>query len=384
MRFEFAIAQRIIFGEGTIQELAPAAASLGRRALMVVGRSRERAAGQLGALEKAGLSAGVLMVAGEPSVELVLEGVAVARSRECDMVVAIGGGSAMDTGKAVAALVPNPGDIHDYLEVVGKGQPFLKPSLPVVAVPTTAGTGSETTRNAVLTVGEEHVKASLRGPSMLPRLAIVDPSLTYDLPQDVTAASGLDALTQLIEPFVSIAANPITDAICRDGIRIVACSLRRAYDDGSDHEARAGMAVAALLSGMALANAKLGAVHGFAAPIGGMFPAPHAAVCARLLAPAVRVNLAALRERAPASERLGRFDELGTLLAGNPMAKADDAVSWLADLCEYLDVPPLRTYGLTSRNFPTLVRRAATSSSMRGNPVTLTDEEMAQILAEAL
>ncbi|HET6845585.1 MAG TPA: iron-containing alcohol dehydrogenase, partial [Anaerolineales bacterium] len=283
MRFEFATSQRIVFGEGAVVELPAAVAALGRHALFVTGRSPDRTLKSRAALAEAGILTDLLETSGEPTVATVQAGLELARAQGCDVVVAIGGGSTLDAGKAVAGLSPNDGDIYDYLEVVGKGLPLARPGLPFVAVPTTAGTGSEVTRNAVLSVPEQCVKVSVRHASMLARVAIVDPELTYDLPRVVTASSGLDALVQLIEPFVCVAPNPMVDAVCREGIRRIARSLRRAWLDGSDAAARADMSLAALFSGMALANAKLGAVHGFAGPIGGRFNAPHGAVCAGLL-----------------------------------------------------------------------------------------------------
>jgi len=384
MRFEYATASRIIFGAGAVKELAPAASSLGKQALFVVGRSVERAAAAIRTLHDAGIQTEQFHVPGEPTIELVLEGVGTARSRQCDMVIALGGGSVLDAGKAIAALLANPGEIQDYLEVVGKGRTLPGPSLPFVAIPTTAGTGSEATRNAVISVTEKRVKVSLRGPSLLPRLAIVDPAMTYDLPSDVTAASGLDALVQLIEPFVSNAANPMTDALCRDGIRRIARSIRRVYQNGHDVEARADMALAALFSGMALANAKLGAVHGFAGPIGGLFQAPHGAICARLLTPVVRANLVALHQREPQSTTLARFDELGRLLTDSENANGEDEVAWLQDLCADLKIEPLRMYGMTEADFPELIAQARRSSSMKGNPLVLTEDELTGILEEAL
>ena len=225
----------------------------------------------------------------------------------------MGGGSAIDAGKALAAMLTNPGEPLDYLEVVGRGQPLRQPSAPFIAVPTTAGTGSEVTRNAVLAAPERGVKASLRSPYLLPRLAVVDPELTLDLPPALTASTGLDALTQLIEPYVSVRANPMTDLYAVEGLRRAAEALPRAWANGDDREARRGMCWASLLGGLSLANAGLGAVHGFAAPVGGMFPAPHGAVCAALLAPAMEINVEALRRRAPESRALGRYDEVARL-----------------------------------------------------------------------
>ena len=330
MRFDFATAARILFGERAVREVGPAARAMGTRVLVVTGRTRERADAVARELE-----APVFQVAGEPTVELVRDGVELCREERCDVVVAVGGGSAIDGGKAIAALAANTGDVLDYLEVVGKGQPLAHPSAAFIAVPTTAGTGSEVTRNAVLASGEHGVKASLRSPWMLPRLAVVDPELTYGLPAAVTASTGLDALTQLIEPFVSARRNAMTDMYCVEGIRRVARSLARACEDG-DKAARADMALASLLGGLSLANAGLGAVHGFAAPVGGMFPAPHGAVCAALLPWVMDANIRALRARAPESEALRRYYTVAALLTGRPDARPEVGVEWVAELTERL------------------------------------------------
>jgi alcohol dehydrogenase class IV len=383
MPFEFAAAARIVFGEGAVREVAPAAAAMGRRALVVTGARRERAATLIAALEGAHVSCVPFIVAGEPSIDLVREGAQFARGENCDVVVAIGGGSALDAGKALAALIANTGDPLDYLEVVGRGQPLEHAPAPMIAVPTTAGTGSEVTRNAVLASPGHRVKASLRSASMLPRLAVVDPELTWDLPPAVTASTGLDALTQLIEPYVSTRANAMTDLYCVEGMRCAAVALPRAWADGADRTARRDMAWASLLGGLSLANAGLGAVHGFAAPVGGMFPAPHGAVCAAVLPHAMDVNVRALRQRAPGSDALHRYDEVGRLLTGNPQATADDAVQWTAGICRRLAIPPLRTYGVRPEDFPALVEKAAKASSMKANPIVLTPEELAEIVTRA-
>ena len=198
----------------------------------------------------------------------------------------------------MAALLTNEGDLSDYLEVVGKGRPLQNPAAPCIAVPTTAGTGAEVTYNAVLGVPDQHVKVSMRSPLMLPRWAIVDPLLTHSMPPELTASTGLDALTQLIEAFVSNKANPLTDGVCREGLQRAGRSLRRAFEDGSDAEAREDMSLASLFSGMALANAKLGAVHGFAGPLGGMTDAPHGVICGKLLPYVMQANVRALQDRA--------------------------------------------------------------------------------------
>ena len=377
MRFEFATATRILFGAGVARDVASYAAGLGRRAFLVTGSSAERAQALVPGLAP-------FAVAGEPTIDLIHRGVAYAREQSCDLVIAIGGGSAIDTGKAIAALLNNPGDPLEYLEVIGRGQPLAHPPAPFIAVPTTAGTGSEVTRNAVLGSPEHRVKASLRSASMLPRLALIEPELALTLPRPVTASTGLDALTQLIEPYVSTRANSMTDLFCVEGLRRAATALPRAWELGSDLEARTAMAWVALLGGLALANAGLGAVHGFAAPVGGMFPAPHGAICAAVLPHAIEGNVAALRARAPESRAFARYEEVARLLTGNSHAAADDGVRWIAETCWKLEIPPLRAYGVREEHIPALVEKAAKTSSMKGNPIVLTPDEMGQIISRAI
>ncbi len=278
MNFEFATATRLIFGEGKVATLPELVRTLGTRTLVVTGSSTNRAAAIVAAL-----SAESFSVPEEPTVELIREGVERVQHGTCDVVVSLGGGSVIDAGKAIAAVATNGGEPLDFLEGVGKARPIRIPPLPFVAVPTTAGTGSEVTRNSVLGSTAHQIKASMRSPLMLPRIALIDPELTYTLPPAVTAYTGLDALTQLIEPYVSVRANPLVDALCVEGIRRVAGALRRAYRDGSDREARGDMSFASHLGGLALANAGLGVVHGFASPLGGQWKAPHGALCAALL-----------------------------------------------------------------------------------------------------
>jgi len=383
MRFEFATATRIVFGPGTLGEIGPIVRTIGGRALVVTGRNVGRAARLLTFLEKEGIAHTTFAIAGEPTIETVRAGTQHARENRCDCVIGFGGGSAIDAGKAIAALLTNPGDVFDYLEIIGRGKSLTERPSPYVAIPTTAGTGAEVTRNAVLASSEHRLKVSLRSPLMLPRVALVDPELTYHLPPALTASTGLDALTQLIEPFVSIRANPLTDAICREGLHRAARSLRRAYEHGEDIGAREDMAVASLFGGLALANAALGAVHGFAAPIGGMFPAPHGAVCAALLPHVMAVNLRALRRRAPESQAPGRFEELARILTGRSGASADQGIEWVRQICAELQVSPLSAYTITQKELPVLCEKAAAASSMKGNPIALTPEELHEILQRA-
>jgi alcohol dehydrogenase class IV len=384
MRFEFATATSILFGPGTVQEVAPLAAGLGRRALVVTGRDATRAAALLAQLEEQGIDCVTFSVPGEPTTEVAAAGGQRARQAGCDLVIGLGGGSVLDAGKAIAALVTNGSEPLDYLEVIGQGQPLRRASAPYIAIPTTAGTGAEVTRNAVLLSPEHRVKVSMRSPLMLPRLAVVDPLLTHSMPPAVTASTGLDALTQLMEVFVCNQANPLTDGVCREGLRRAARSLRRAYHDGNDTAAREDMALASLFGGLGLANAKLGAVHGFAGPLGGMFPAPHGVVCARLLPYVMESNVRALQSRAPDSPALARYDEVARLLTGSPAARAGDGVAWVQDLSEALQVPPLAEFGLQAQDIPAVARQAQKSSSMKGNPIVLTEGELAEILRRAM
>jgi alcohol dehydrogenase class IV len=323
-------------------------------------------------------------VAGEPTTVTVREAAGYARKASCDLVIGFGGGSALDAGKAAAALLTNDGDPEDFLEVIGKGKQLTRPSAPYIAIPTTAGTGSEVTRNAVLGSPKHRIKVSMRSQLMLPRLALVDPELTYDLPREITATTGLDALTQLIEPYTSNRANPMTDALCHDGMRRVARSLSRAFRHGDDAAAREDMALASLFGGLALANAGLGVVHGIAGPIGGKFSAPHGAICARLLPYAMEVNIAALQKRLPKSEALRRYDEIARNLTGRGNAKASDGVEWVKALCGSLGIQSLASYGISQEDFPELIEMADRASSTKGNPIQLTGDEMLQVLARAL
>ena len=383
-RFEFATAQRIVFGAGVRRELPALVTGFGRRVLFVGGADPRRHGELLAALAAAAQAVEVFGVAGEPTVAVVEEGARCARATGCTVVVAVGGGSALDAGKAIAALATNPGAALDYLEVVGRGRALPETPLPFIAVPTTAGTGAEATRNAVLAVPEARVKVSLRSAAMLPRVALIDPELALGLPAAVTAATGMDALTQLIEPYLSCRANPMTDALCRESIGRVARALPRAVAAPDDLAARSDLALGALHSGMALANAGLGAVHGFAAPIGGLFPAPHGAVCAVLLAPVLRANLAALRGRAPRHPVLARLADVARWLTGDPAAPAEAAADFCAQLARRLGLPSLGAWGVRPADVPAIVEKAAAASSMKGNPLPLTPAELAAALASAL
>lgn len=381
--FEFATANRILFGDGLLSQAGTLAGAWGRRALVVTGANVSRAQPLLTLLDQQGITHQTFAVADEPTVTLIQAGVAQAREFGCEMVIGFGGGSAIDAGKAIAALVTNPGDLFDYLEVIGKAQPLRQASLPYLAIPTTAGTGSEVTRNAVLASPEHAVKVSLRSPQMLPRLALVDPTLTHTLPPALTAQTGMDALIQVLEPLVSARANPLTDGLCREALPRAARALPRLYGNGADAEARSEMALVSLCGGLALANAGLGAVHGFAGPLGGMFHAPHGALCAALLPAVMAANVQALQQRAPDHPAVARYAEIARLLTGKPDATSADGVAWIQQLCHTLAIPSLRVYGIRANDFADIVPKAQAASSMKANPLPLTTQELHWILEQS-
>ncbi len=383
MRFEFATTTHIIYGPGTIRDVAPLAAGMGKRAFVVTGQSLERAEPLLLELNKKGVEYATFCVSGEPTTTIAKTGIEKARRAKSDLVIGIGGGSALDTGKVISAMLTNTGELEDYLEVVGHGKRLIQRPVPYIAIPTTAGTGAEVTRNAVLGVPEHQVKVSLRSPLLPPRLAVVDPVLTHSMSPSITASTGLDAMTQLMEAYVSNKANPLTDGICREGLKRAGRSLRQAYEDGSNSTAREDMAMASLFSGLALANAKLGAVHGIAGPLGGMISAPHGTICARLLPYVMEANVQALQNRTPDSPALARYGEIAQIITEITEKTVDGVVEWVRDLCQILKVPPLSKFGLKESDYETVAAKAQNSSSMKGNPIALRDEELMVILKKS-
>lgn len=382
--FEFATANQILFGSGLIAKLGQSAAKLGSNALVIHGfpeweeiLEENFYQGWDGAWEE-------IATAGEPTITDVMQCADLARRMKADLVIGIGGGSTLDTAKATAAMATNPGDLLEYLEVIGEGRKLIEDPLPVIAVPTTAGTGSEVTRNAVIGSPDHSVKVSLRHEKMLPQIALIDPELTLGLPAEVTAYTGLDALVQLIEPLVSRQANPMTDALCREGIKRAAGSLRSAYQDGSKLVYREDMALASLFGGLALANSKLGAVHGIAGPFGGMYPAPHGAICGRLLGPVMLRNIKTLRETGEAPQALERYKEIAQMLTGNPQAEAEQGTAWVDDLVQQMAIPHLGDYGFVEDAMDALVEKSQRASSMKGNPVRLPDKALKDILEQAM
>lgn len=379
MTFEFATAGRVVFGWGVFNQVPELARPFGSTALVVLGREGRRGDELAERLAAAGTRSVPFRVDGEPRVATVESAVRLARAEGCDLVIGVGGGSVIDAAKAAAGMATQAGGVLEHLEVVGEGKPLVADPLPFIAVPTTAGTGAEVTRNAVLDVPERRVKVSLRSPALLPRVAVVDPELTLSMPPRVTAYTGMDALTQLIEPFAGNASNPIVDGLCREGIARAARSLRTAFRDGSDRAAREDMATASLLGGLALANARLGAVHGFAGVLGGTYGLPHGAICARLLPFVMTANIAALEARSADEPALVRYRAVARIVTGQPAATAMDGVQWVARLCDDLEIPPL-AIDHSPAALDAVVAGARRASSMKGNPVELTDDVLRQIL----
>jgi alcohol dehydrogenase class IV len=388
MRYEVATAGRIVVGPGSASELPGLAAEIGSCALLVHGQGTLTrggpAADLIHLLAARGLVGATYMVGGEPDVGAIERAASLAREAKCDMAIGIGGGSVLDTAKAAAALAANSGSALTYMEVVGAGKALEHPALPIIAVPTTAGTGSEVTRNAVVAAPAQQVKASIRHPSLLPRLALVDSVLTHDLPPSVTAGSGLDALTQLIEPYVSRRAQPFTDGLCLEGLARAAWALRRVFHVPGDAAAREAMATASVFSGIALANAGLGAIHGIAAPLCGAYPAPHGAACAALLPHGVAANIRALRRRDASHPALARYGRVAEIVLERAGASPDDLVRWLNDIVAELEIAPLRSYGLVIEQIPALAAQAARASSTRANPLDLEESELAEAIEAAL
>ncbi|MBN2374263.1 iron-containing alcohol dehydrogenase [bacterium] len=384
MRFEFSTSMRIIFGSGALKEIATVSADMGRQAFVVTGRSSFRAKPLIDLLNSAGKECVLFPVEKEPTVDIIRSGLKKAKDSGCNFVAGFGGGSAIDTAKAVAVLMTNGGDLFDYLEIIGKGLPLTNPPVPWIAIPTTAGSGAEVTMNSVIASPEHRIKVSLRSRLMLPSIALIDPELTCSLPPQITANTGLDALTHLMEAYVSNRANPMTDTLCREGIVRSSTSILTAFKNGNDAQAREDTAIASLFGGLALANSKLGAVHGIAGPLGGMSDAPHGATCACLLPHVIAANVKALQDRLPESNALKRYDEIAQILTGNVKAKSEDGIKWLEDMRRELGIPTLAKYGLKQTDFSALAEKALNASSMQGNPVRLQRDEIEEILLRSL
>ena len=380
MKIDFSTSKRIIFGAGEFRKIHEYIKALGARVFVIRGNNPFYGKEFFDLIESLNLEITYFVVTKEPDINLLISAVKLARDNNCEYVIGFGGGSVIDTGKAVAALLNNEGGLMDYLEVVGKGLHLKNPSKPYIAIPSTAGTGSEVTRNAVIDVPEMSVKVSMRDAYMLPAIALVDPELTLELPAQITATTGMDAFVQVLEPYVCNSPNPMVDMFCRDAIPRASVYLLKAYRNGSNLEARENMAWVSLLGGLSLANSKLGAVHGFAGPIGGMFHAPHGAICACLLPAVMRVNIEILNKEEAESSALKRYHEISTWITGDVKADISDGVFYIEELSKNMKIPRLSEMGIKKEDFPRIVEKSKNSSSMKGNPVQLSDEELTRIL----
>ena len=384
MDFTFYTAGEIIFGRGKVRDIGAIASRFGRKAMICYrGKNLERAgilAKVLDSLSAAGISYMTMFFpSNEPQVEEVDLGAEQARNEKPDVIIGVGGGSAIDTAKAISGLVTNPGSVADYLEGVGRGRQITNPSVPYIAVPTTAGTGAEVTKNAVISSKEQKFKKSVRSPHLIPNVALLDPELTITLPAKMTAETGMDALTQLIESYVSSKAQPIPEALAIYGIRMAGKYLARAVQDGQDIEAREGMLLASLLSGIALANSGLGAAHGIAAALGAVAQIPHGRACAMLLPKVMRLNL-------PACEQ--KFADIGEALGARASMtkteKAEEAVRVVERLCRAIGIPPKFAGTELSESMIPAIVAGSRGSSMQGNPIVLSDEQIEGIVRELI
>ena len=383
INFQFATSTQIIFENGSFKKVPGLIKNLGSKVLIVSGKNQKLANQLSGWLSELDFVFEIFSINSEPTTLDIENGTALAKKSGCNVVAGVGGGSVIDSAKAIAALATNTGELTDYLEVIGKGMKLEKAPLPYIAIPTTAGTGAEVTKNSVIKSIQHNVKVSLRSDLMFPTIAVIDPELTLTMPPEITASTGVDALTHLLETYVSCHSNPFIDMLCREGMTRIANFLERAFVNGNDLESRENMAMASMLGGMALANVKLGAVHGFAGPLGGMFPIPHGAVCACLLPAVMEINISVLMEKKLDSQLL-KFNEVAKILTQNNLATAQDGANWVQEMVKKLKIPSLSDFELTSDSFPELIEKARNSSSMQGNPMELDSAQLFEILNKSL
>lgn len=390
--FSIARLPRIEFAAGSFERLPALIEQYGKHVLLVLGSGRFKQTGHWSWLQQALSDKGIHIqsccVSGEPSPLWVDEQVAEFRQSKVDVVVGIGGGSPLDAAKAIAGLLRIENSVMDFLEGVGPELDYTGPAVPFIAVPTTAGTGSEATKNAVLSIhGSDGFKKSFRDDALVAEYAVLDPDLLATCPRSLIAANGMDALTQLMESFVSIRANRFCDALAVDAIRAASESLLPWYNQSEDAQANAiyreQMLWAALVSGINLAQTGLGSVHGLASPLGAFYPIPHGVVCGTLVAECTRVNIAAMREREPTNPALIKYAELAAIICGqhfqNPAAAWQALVDTLSAWTEHMQLPGLGEYGVDAAGIAKVVQHSR-GSSMQTNPIVLTDAEVAGIL----
>ncbi|AYV20069.1 iron-containing alcohol dehydrogenase [Vibrio mediterranei] len=376
--FQFMTSSRIIFGEGALQSSLSIINQFGYSVLLVTGQERQRADPVIHYLHSQNMRYQHVAIRGEPNITMVEETAIMGRRFKPDMVVAIGGGSVLDMGKALAAIIPNQGDVYDYVEVVGRNVPLKTKPIPMIAIPTTASTGAEVTKNAVLKSGQDKVKVSLRDPDMLPDVAIVDPVLTYGTDAYTSGRGAMDAFTHLMEAYVCGEPNPLTDMVCEEGLRRLSYSIISGCKQDNP-KSRADLSFAAMLGGMAITNAKLGAAHGLASALGGKITAPHSVITARLAPHVMTENIKAAK-RAGRSDVLNRYRNMAQILTGRTNASIEDSVLWVNMILERLELPLLSEFGVCNTSFEQVAADAMKSVAIKGNPIPLTEDRLIFIL----
>ncbi|MGR5387780.1 iron-containing alcohol dehydrogenase [Vibrio crassostreae] len=378
--FQFMTSTKIIFGDGALSASLSLFNQYGYSVLLVTGNTLERTSIVTDYLDAQSMRYQHIAVSGEPNIKMVEEAATSARRFKPDMVVAMGGGSAIDMGKALAAVLPNQGNLYDYVEVVGRNVPLKTKPLPFIAIPTTASTGAEVTKNAVLKSGQDQVKVSLRSPDMLADVAIVDPILTHGTSLYLSGRGAMDAFTHLMEAYVCGEPNPLTDMICEEGLRKLSSSVIQAciYNES---QARSDLAFASMLGGMAITNAKLGAAHGLASALGGKISAPHSVITARL-APFVMLENIAVAKEQQRSDILVRYQRIAQIVTGNVKAKEEEAISWLSEVLDTLKLPSLLEFGVCEAQFDEVSADALKSVAIKGNPLPLNQERLVHILEQ--
>lgn len=376
--FQFMTTSRIIFGEGALQSSLSVLNQFGYSVLLVTGKDLSRSQVITRYLKSQNMRYQHISVTTEPNITMVEESAVVARRFKPDMVVAMGGGSVLDMGKALAAMVTNTGDLYDYVEVVGRNVPIKAAPVPMIAIPTTASTGAEVTKNAVLKSGQDKVKVSLRSPDILPNVAIVDPTLTYGTDPGTSGRGAMDAFTHLMEAYVCGEPNPLTDMICEEGLRRLSRSILPGCRQDNPR-ARADLSFAAMLGGMAITNAKLGAAHGLASALGGKISAPHSVITARLSPVVMRENMRAAKQNGR-NDLLTRYRKIAQLLTEDPEAQMEDGIDWVNQMLDKLEIPTLSYFGLCDTAFDVVAQDALKSVAIQGNPLPLTEDRLVEVL----
>ena len=378
--FQFMTSTRIVFGEGAMSDSLSLLNQFGYSVLLVTGQDQQRSQPLEQYFKQQGMRYQRLVIKGEPLIAMVEELAAMGRIFCPDMVIGIGGGSVLDVAKSLAALIPNQGCVYDYVDVVGRNVPLQVKSLPSIAIPTTAGTGAEVSKSAVLQSAQEQVKVNLSNVELFPDLAIIDPTLTYGMDAVLSGYCGMDAFTHLMEAYVCGEPNPLTDMICEEGLRRIAMSILPACKD--DHyPSRSNMAFAAMLGGMASSNVKLGAAHGLASALGGRLEAPHGLITARLSPYVMKENISVATELGR-SDVLARYRKVAVILTMNIDASVEEGVQWVEGMLTKLQLPLLSDYGLCNTMFEEVADDALRTSAIKGNPLPLNQERLMTILRQ--